>query len=98
MQGAYSPAGFSAYFGSMPAATPQAVATPCFNLVQVPGSHMPTDDALAAAISSILDVSDLSTITMKIVRDELSRMFGVDMSSRREFISQTVQAMIQHRS
>ncbi|KAJ2690731.1 hypothetical protein IWW39_000533 [Coemansia spiralis] len=98
MQGAYSPAGFSAYFGSMPAATPQAVATPCFNLVQVPGSHMPTDDALAAAISSILDVSDLSTITMKIVRDELSRMFGMDMSSRREFISQTVQAMIQHRS
>ncbi|KAJ2058073.1 hypothetical protein GGI17_005270 [Coemansia sp. S146] len=97
MQGAYSPAGFSAYFGSMTAATPQVVATPCFNLVQVPGSHMPTDDALAAAISSILDASDLSTITMKIVRDELSRMFGMDMSPRREYISQTVQAMIQRR-
>ncbi|KAJ2794350.1 hypothetical protein H4S07_006782 [Coemansia furcata] len=96
-QGSYSPAGFSAYFGSMAAASPQAVATSCFNLVQVPGTHMPTDDALAAAISSILDVSDLSTITMKIVRDELSRMFGIDMSPRREFISQTVQAMIQRR-
>ncbi|KAJ2744323.1 hypothetical protein GGI20_003050 [Coemansia sp. BCRC 34301] len=95
----YSSAGFSAYFGSMAAPTPQAVATPCFNLVQMPlATHMPSDDALAAAISSILGASDLSTISMKQVRDELSRMFAMDMSPRREFISQTVQAMIQRQA
>ncbi|KAJ2475580.1 hypothetical protein EV174_005222, partial [Coemansia sp. RSA 2320] len=94
----YSSAGYTAYFGSLAATPPQPVATSSFNLVQVPGVHMPSDDALCAAISSILDSVDLSTVTMKQVRDELSRMFGIDLSSRREYISNTVQALIQSRT
>ncbi|KAI8319291.1 hypothetical protein GQ54DRAFT_293074 [Martensiomyces pterosporus] len=91
-----SAAGFSAYFGNL-APTPQPVATPSFNLLHVPGGQMPSDEAIAAAVATILDSSDLATITMKQVREELSRVFGMDLSPRREFINNTVQSMIQHR-
>ncbi|KAJ2236467.1 hypothetical protein H4R99_000811 [Coemansia sp. RSA 1722] len=99
----YSPAGYSGYFGSManglPAPPAQPVATSSYNLMQVPAANqMPADETIVAAISSILDTADLSTVTMKQVRDELTRVFGIDMSARREFINQTVQNMIQRRS
>ncbi|KAJ1886793.1 hypothetical protein LPJ66_009451 [Kickxella alabastrina] len=104
-QQAYSPAAYSLYFGSManglapPPPPPQPVATSIYNLMQVPAvSQMPADESIAAAISSILDSSDLASVSMKQVRDELSRIFGIDMSVRREFINHTVQAMIQRRS
>ncbi|KAJ2780580.1 hypothetical protein H4R18_003375 [Coemansia javaensis] len=87
----YSPGDFGAYFGG-PA---QPTAGPGFNLVQAPDAQMPSDQSIAAAIGTILDSADLSTITMKQVRDELSQMFGVDLSPRREFIAQVVQAMLQ---
>ncbi|KAJ1642602.1 hypothetical protein LPJ64_005567 [Coemansia asiatica] len=98
-QGFYnSPAGFSGYFGSIAnglaaaAATPsQPVATSSFNLVQVPpANQMPSDETIVAAISSILDSTDLSAVSMKQVREELSRIFGIDMSVRREFINNTL--------
>ncbi|KAJ2312093.1 hypothetical protein IWW52_004946 [Coemansia sp. RSA 2704] len=97
----YSSAGFSAYFGSMNMGTPQMqqhqpVATSSYNLVQAPDGNMPSDQAIATAISSILETADLSTITMKQVRDELCRMFNMDLSSRREFINHTVQSMLPH--
>ncbi|KAJ1950790.1 hypothetical protein FBU59_000515, partial [Linderina macrospora] len=90
-----SPAQYSYYSNGMP--SPQQIAMPTHNLLQMSGSQMPSDEAIAATISSILDNSDLSTITMKQVRDELSRIFGVDLSSRREFIQSTIQSMIQSR-
>ncbi|KAJ2363444.1 Chitin synthase, class 6, partial [Coemansia sp. RSA 2610] len=97
----YSSAGFSAYFGSMNMGTPQMqqhqpVATSSYNLVQAPDGNMPSDQAIATAILSILETADLSTITMKQVRDELCRMFNMDLSSRREFINHTVQSMLPH--
>ncbi|KAJ2791743.1 hypothetical protein H4R21_006268 [Coemansia helicoidea] len=93
----YSPTvDFGAYFGSMPGVMPpQPTATPSYNLVQAPDGHMPTDQAIAAAIARILEAADLSTVTMRHVRDELALVFGMDLSSRREFISHTVQSMIQ---
>ncbi|KAJ1738874.1 hypothetical protein LPJ68_005172 [Coemansia sp. RSA 1086] len=101
----YSSAGFSAYFGNMAMqSTPQMqqqqqqqqVATSSYNLIQAPDGHMPSDQAISAAIASILESSDLSTITMKQVRDELDRIFNMDLSSRREFINYTVQSMLPH--
>ncbi|KAJ2359062.1 hypothetical protein GGF43_000383 [Coemansia sp. RSA 2618] len=100
----YSSAGFSAYFGSMGMPTPQMqqqqqqhnVATSSYNLVQATDAHMPSDQAITSAISSILDSADLSTVTMKQVRDELNHMFNMDLSSRREFINHTVQSMLPH--
>ncbi|ORX71845.1 hypothetical protein DL89DRAFT_265558 [Linderina pennispora] len=90
-----TPVQYSYYSSSMP--SPQQAATSNHNLLQMSGSQMPSDEAIAATISNILDNSDLSTITMKQVRDELSRIFGVDLSSRREFIQSTIQSMIQSR-
>ncbi|KAJ2720121.1 hypothetical protein GGI07_004798 [Coemansia sp. Benny D115] len=107
MQRAYSVAGYSNYFGSMahgvfnnpPGPQPHPVATPSHNLIQAPASsQMPADETIVAAIASILDSSDLANITMKQIREELSRIFGMDMSARREFINQSVQSMIQQRS
>ncbi|KAJ1860019.1 hypothetical protein LPJ78_005957, partial [Coemansia sp. RSA 989] len=74
----------------------QPVATSSYNLIQAPDGHMPSDQAISAAIASILESSDLSTITMKQVRDELDRIFNMDLSSRREFINYTVQSMLPH--
>ncbi|KAJ1805036.1 hypothetical protein LPJ56_006605 [Coemansia sp. RSA 2599] len=77
----------------------QPVATASYNLMQVPpANQMPADETIVAAISSILDSTDLGTVTMKQVRDELTRIFGIDMTARREFINQTVQSMIQRRN
>ncbi|KAJ2642372.1 hypothetical protein IW137_002746, partial [Coemansia sp. RSA 1287] len=100
MQRPYSSAGFSTYFGSVGMYTPQMqqvpVATPSYNLVQAPDAHMPSDQAITAAISSILESADLSTVTMKQVRDELNRLFNMDLSSRREFIDNSVHSMLPH--
>ncbi|KAJ2681469.1 hypothetical protein H4R19_007335, partial [Coemansia spiralis] len=97
----YSPAvDFGAYFGSIPGMAPPPpplapAATASYNLIQAADGHMPSDQAIAAALARILESADLSTVTMKQVRDELSLVFGMDLSSRREFISHTVQSMIQ---
>ncbi|KAJ1719248.1 hypothetical protein LPJ53_005956 [Coemansia erecta] len=98
VQQTYSPGMYSAYFGSMANVAPAAhnVATSSYNLVQVPqSSQMPSDDAIVSAISSILASTDLASVSMKQVRDELSHVFGIDMSPRREFINQTIQSMLQ---
>ncbi|KAJ1719018.1 hypothetical protein LPJ53_006139 [Coemansia erecta] len=98
VQQTYSPGMYSAYFGSMANVAPAAhnVATSSYNLVQVPqSSQMPSDDAIVSTISSILALTDLASVSIKQVRDELSHVFGIDMSPRREFINQTIQSMLQ---
>ncbi|KAJ2394117.1 hypothetical protein GGI05_002180, partial [Coemansia sp. RSA 2603] len=91
IQHPYSPAAYSTYFGSM-----ANIATPSYNLVQVPqSSQIPFENTIVSAISSILATTDLASVSMKQVRNELSCMFGINMSLRREFINQAIQSMLQ---
>ncbi|PVU88773.1 hypothetical protein BB561_005707 [Smittium simulii] len=50
----------------------------------------PTEDQIVQAISYILSTSDMSTISKKTVRDQLSAEFNCDMSAYKEFISETI--------
>lgn len=54
---------------------------------QMTQSVLPTDDAIVDRIEIILQSSDLMSLTKKQVREELRMFFGVDLSSRREFIN-----------
>ncbi|OZJ01437.1 hypothetical protein BZG36_05748 [Bifiguratus adelaidae] len=56
---------------------------------------MPTDAMIVAEIKSILASADLMSITKKQVREQLSTFFGVDLSSKREFINHTIESVLQ---
>ena len=57
----------------------------------------PLDDDLLAEIRHILSTADLMTITKKAVRDDLSTLFGVDLTSRKEFINASIDGLLQGR-
>ncbi|RUS32442.1 chitin synthase-domain-containing protein, partial [Jimgerdemannia flammicorona] len=59
------------------------------------GAILPTDEEILQEIRRILSTSDLMSITKKQVRDELSAFFGVDMSSRREFVNSCIEQVLQ---
>ncbi|KAI9359285.1 chitin synthase-domain-containing protein [Zopfochytrium polystomum] len=49
-------------------------------------SGQPSDEELLMQIRQILATADLMTVTRKSVREELTRVFGVDLSGRKEYI------------
>ncbi|KAJ3368121.1 hypothetical protein GGF31_006829 [Allomyces arbusculus] len=51
---------------------------------------LPTDEEIYYETRRILSTANLMTITKKQVRDELSALFNVDMTPRREFINQCI--------
>ncbi|ORZ41372.1 chitin synthase-domain-containing protein [Catenaria anguillulae PL171] len=55
---------------------------------------MPTDAELAHEIRRILMSSDLMRITKKQVREELSALFGMDLTPRKDFINGTIDAIL----
>jgi len=55
---------------------------------------MPADDEILAQVRKILDTADLMTVTKKQVRDELSRVFGIDMSPRKEWINMCIEGIL----
>ncbi|KAJ3359537.1 hypothetical protein GGF32_009183 [Allomyces javanicus] len=59
-----------------------------------PAGGMPSDAELTYEIQRILRSADLMRITKKQVREELSALFGVDLTPRKEFINITIDATL----
>ncbi|CAO3566593.1 unnamed protein product [Mortierella alpina] len=60
-----------------------------------PGSG-PSDQELVSKIHELLSGVDLMTVTKKKVRQQLESLFGVDLSSRRDFISKAIDMELQN--
>ncbi|KAJ3329591.1 hypothetical protein HDU76_007573 [Blyttiomyces sp. JEL0837] len=56
--------------------------------------RFPTDEEILAYIRHILSTADLMTVTRKIVREELTRHFGVDLSSKKQYIHSCIDAIL----
>ncbi|KAL7750262.1 hypothetical protein RI367_004435 [Sorochytrium milnesiophthora] len=61
------------------------------------GAAMPTDEMLYFEIRRIISSADLMTLTKKKVRDELSGLFGVDLTPKKAFITKTINDAIKER-
>ncbi|CAG8492693.1 1103_t:CDS:2 [Cetraspora pellucida] len=58
-------------------------------------SGFPSDDEILQEIRNILSVANLMTVTKKQVRDDLSSFFGMDMSSKKEYINNCIELILQ---
>jgi chitin synthase len=54
----------------------------------------PTNEEIKNAIKRIISTCDLNVITRIQVREELSRIFGVDITTKREFINNTIEEIL----
>ncbi|KAI8047960.1 chitin synthase-domain-containing protein [Gilbertella persicaria] len=55
----------------------------------------PADDEILHEIRNILATADLMSITKKQVREQLSQIFGCDMSFKKEFINSSIEQILQ---
>ncbi|KAJ2821037.1 hypothetical protein FBU31_005033 [Coemansia sp. 'formosensis'] len=55
---------------------------------------MPTDGEIVEAISRILFNADLTTMTKKVIRQQLTAQFGVDLTPKKDLISRVVDEML----
>jgi chitin synthase len=65
-----------------------------FGADYVPPVGFPSDQELLQEIRHILSTTDLMKITKKSVRDQLSRLFGVDVSPRKEYIHYCIDGIL----
>jgi hypothetical protein len=84
-----SAAGTSVYAESVAA---EPIAYP--KLATPPTLSMPSDEEILQEIRHILSTTDLMKITKKSVRDRLTRLFGVDISSKKEFIHHCIDSIL----
>ncbi|KAJ3130242.1 hypothetical protein HK098_004289 [Nowakowskiella sp. JEL0407] len=56
----------------------------------------PTDEELLDEIRHILSTRDLMTVTKKSVREELARLFGMDMTPRKDYIHKCIDMVLQN--
>lgn len=57
-------------------------------------NNFPTDEQLLQEIRHILSTTDLMKITKKSVRERLTRLFGVDVSPRKEYIHSCIDSIL----
>ncbi|KAH8725592.1 chitin synthase-domain-containing protein [Phaeosphaeriaceae sp. PMI808] len=57
-------------------------------------AHLPADDVIHQEIRDILSTSDLMTVTKKSVKVELERRFNCDLTLKKQFIGQAVEALL----
>lgn len=55
---------------------------------------MPTDEDILQEIRHILSTTDLMKITKKSVRDRLSRLFGVNVAAKKDYIHYCIDAIL----
>jgi chitin synthase len=60
----------------------------------LPAGPLPTDDQIIAEVRQILSTTDLMKVTKKNVRERLAQFFGVDMSSKKDFIHYCIDAIL----
>ncbi|KAF9093636.1 hypothetical protein BGX23_003081 [Mortierella sp. AD031] len=59
------------------------------------GFDQPTDEELANEIQNVLATADLMSITKKQVRERLMAFFGVDLTSRKEYINEVIERVLE---
>lgn len=59
------------------------------------GGDIPTDADIAQYIALLIQTSDLSQLTKKKVREACSSYFGVDMTSKKGFINEQIETLLQ---
>lgn len=57
-------------------------------------SRFPTDEELLQEIRHILSTTDLMKITKKTIRDRLSRLFGVDVFPKKDYIHHCIDSIL----
>ncbi|KAH7084475.1 chitin synthase-domain-containing protein [Paraphoma chrysanthemicola] len=57
-------------------------------------AHLPADEVIYAEIRDVLSTSDLMTVTKKSVKAELERRFQCDLTLKKQFIGQSVEALL----
>ncbi len=62
------------------------------SITQTPA--LPTDEEIVTEIKHILSTTDLMKVTKKSIRERLSGFFGVDMTSKKEFIHRCIDAVL----
>ena len=72
-----------------------SVIQPVRPVTMISSEEYPTNEQIVAQVKTILSTADLMTVTKKQVRDELSMFFGVDMTSRKEFINKVIEDVLQ---
>ncbi|KAJ3357857.1 hypothetical protein HDU83_002985 [Entophlyctis luteolus] len=101
-----APPGYYAGYAESVASQQQRAVSAMGMISPVPGSLSggvvvadggPTNDQLLFEIRKILSTADLMTVTKKQVRDELSRIFRMDMTSRKAMINQYIEEILQGR-
>ncbi|KAJ2089739.1 hypothetical protein IW138_003195 [Coemansia sp. RSA 986] len=55
---------------------------------------MPTDEQLVESIKRILGSQNLNTVTKKTVRNQLASEYGMDLTSRKEFIGDAIELIL----
>lgn len=57
-------------------------------------THFPSDDEILAEVKHILSTTDLMKVTKKNVRDQLSRLYGVDMLPKKDYIHYCIDGIL----
>ncbi|KAF2265947.1 hypothetical protein CC78DRAFT_460208 [Lojkania enalia] len=65
-----------------------------YDNLEMASLNLPSDDALLAEIRDILASADLMTITKKLVKTELEKRFGMDLTLKKQFIGNAVEALL----
>jgi chitin synthase len=95
-----SQADFSAYAMSRPGSTMMPASASMMDYYgaagsgSVQGEGMPSNEQIMEEVRNILANADLMSITKKQVRDRLSEMFGVPMSSKKEYINSCIETVL----
>ncbi|KAJ2643675.1 hypothetical protein GGH99_008513 [Coemansia sp. RSA 1285] len=55
---------------------------------------MPTDEQLVVSIKRILGSQNLNAVTKKSVRNQLALEYGMDLTSRKEFIGDAIELIL----
>jgi chitin synthase len=61
------------------------------------GGALPSNEEILREVRHILSTANLMTITKKQVRDELATFFGTDLTSKKEYINQCIDGILQGR-
>jgi len=64
------------------------------NIQDADGQEMPSDSDLVRHIRHALATADLTTVTKKQIREQLSGHFGVDLTVKRDFINQVIGSIL----
>lgn len=65
-----------------------------YNRQPHPITRFPTDEEIMTEIRHILSTADLMTVTKKSVREQLARLFGVDLIEKKEFIHRCIDVIL----